>query len=208
METVFIHAKSEIDITKVLKKVNVKGKVGLVTTIQHLHMLKEAKKIIPNSVICKQILGCDVSAADKIKDEVDSFVYIGTGKFHPVAIALETGKDVTIANPVNNTVYKVSKKEIEDYKKKVKGRYLKFLNAEKLGILVSTKPGQYQLKKAIELQRTLDKPSYLFIANHFNENELENYKDIDIFINTACPRIDFKNVINMEEIEEMVKKFS
>ncbi|MBL7100929.1 MAG: diphthamide synthesis protein [Nanoarchaeota archaeon] len=201
MKTLFIDAKSDLDVTKVLKKVKVKGKVGLVTTVQHFHKLKDAKKVIPDSIIGGQVLGCDVSAAEKIKDKVDVFIYIGTGAFHPLGIALKTGKEVIIANPLTNEISKVSKKDVEDYKKRIKGKYLKFLSAEKIGILVSTKPGQYQLEKALKLQKKLGKPSYIFLANNFSENELENYPDIDIFVNTACPRMDFKKVINIEDIK-------
>jgi len=201
MKTLFIEAKSGLDITKVLKKVKVKGRAGLVTTIQHLHKLKQAKKIIPDSIIGGQVLGCDVSAAEKIKDEVDVFIYIGTGAFHPLGVALKTGKEVIVANPLTENVSKISKKDIEDHKRRVKGKYLKFLSAEKVGILVSTKPGQYQLEKALEFQRRLEKPSYIFLADTFSENELENYPDIDIFINTACPRMDWKKVINLEDVQ-------
>ncbi|MCG2718947.1 MAG: diphthamide synthesis protein [Nanoarchaeota archaeon] len=206
MEIVLIDAKSELEILPVLQKVKqkVKGKIGLVTTIQHFHRLKAAKTLIPDLVLGGQILGCDVSAAVKIKDEVDVFVYVGTGHFHPVAVAIKTGKDVYIANPVSNEVSKVPKSDIEAHKKKIKGKYLKFLNAKKIGILVSTKSGQYNLEKALKLQIELDRPSYIFLANHISESDLENYPDIDIFINTACPRIDFKNIINIEGIEEMV----
>lgn len=207
MEVVFIEAKSGLDITQVLKKVKAEGKAGLITTVQHIHVLKEAKKAVPNSIIGGPVLGCDVSAAEKIKDQVDFFIYIGTGEFHPLGVALKTGKEVIIANPLTNSVSKISKDDVEAYKKKVKGKYLKFLNAKKMGILVSTKPGQYNLEKALALQISLEKPSYIFLANNFKENELENYLDIDIFINTACPRIDFDNVINLTDIEEMVKRF-
>ena len=200
METLFIDAKSDLDITKILKKVKVEGKIGLVTTIQHLHKLKDAQKIIPDSVIGGQILGCDVSAAEKIKDEVDAFVYIGTGEFHPLGIALKTGKKVIVANPLSDNVSIISEKDIEDYKRKIKGKYLKFLSADRVGILVSTKPGQCQLERALLLQKELEKPSYIFLANNFSENELENYPSIDIFINTACNRINFKKVINIEDI--------
>ena len=206
METLFIEAKSGLDLAEVLKKVKVKGKVGLVTTVQHLHKLKDAKKIIKDSIIGGQILGCDVSAAERIKDKVDVFVYIGTGAFHPLGVALKTGKDVIVANPLTNQVSKVSKKDIENYRKKVKGLYLRFLNAKKIGILVSTKPGQHHLRQALELQKKLKKPSYIFLANNFSENDLENYPDIDIFINTACPRIEFKKVVNLEDIKDFSKK--
>ncbi|MDP2908884.1 MAG: diphthamide synthesis protein, partial [Nanoarchaeota archaeon] len=154
------------------------------------------------------VLGCDTSAAENIKDKVDFFVYIGTGKFHPLGVALKTGKKVLVANPLTNQVSEISKEEVESYKKKLKGKYLKFLNAKKVGILVSTKAGQYRLKKAFELQEKLEKPSYIFMANNFSENELENYTDVGIFINTACPRIEFDNVVNIADIDEMVEIFA
>jgi diphthamide biosynthesis enzyme Dph1/Dph2-like protein len=37
--------------------------------------------------------------------------------------------------------------------------------------------------------------------NTLRENELENFPDIDIFINTACPRIEYKKVINIEDLK-------
>jgi len=204
MEKLFIHAKSNLDITKVLKKIETEGKAGIVTTIQHLHKLKDAEKIIPDSILIGQVLGCDVSAAEKAKDKVDFFIYIGTGEFHPLGLAMKTGKKVIIANPATNQVSEVSEKEIEDYKKKIKGKYLKFLSAEKIGILVSTKPGQNRLKDALKFQKTLKKPSYILIANIFSENKLENYPDIDIFVNTACSRIDFKKVIHIDDIPKQI----
>jgi len=203
MKTLFIEAKSNIDFIDRLKKIKIHGKVGLVTTIQHLHKLKDVQKIIPYSVIGGQVLGCDVSVAIKIKDKVDSFLYIGSGEFHPFEVALKTGKDVVSFNPFTGQVSKIIKKDVEVMKKKIKGKYLKFLAAEKIGILVSTKPGQYQLQKAIELQKKMKKPSYIFIFNTLTEMELENYPDIDIFVNTACSRIDLKKVISLEDIHNI-----
>ncbi|MEM4266745.1 MAG: diphthamide synthesis protein, partial [Candidatus Nanoarchaeia archaeon] len=110
------------------------------------------------------------------------------------------GKEVYIANPYINQVSKIGKEDIEKKKKEIKGKYIKFLNAKKVGILVSTKPGQYNLKKAIELRKKMKKESYIFIFNTLTEEELENFPDIDIFINTACPRIEYKKVINIDDI--------
>lgn len=132
MEVLLIEAKSGLDVTKVLKKIKAEGIAGLITTVQHSHKLKDAQKAIPNSVIGGSVLGCDVSAAEKIKDKVDFFVYIGTGEFHPLGVALKTGKDVIIANPLTNEVSRISKEDLEVYRKKVKGKYLKFLNAKRL----------------------------------------------------------------------------
>ncbi|MBM3199637.1 hypothetical protein FJZ53_01780 [Candidatus Woesearchaeota archaeon] len=208
MEVVFIESKSNVSLINVLRKIKTKDKLGLITTIQHSYNLEDAKKLFPNSVIGGQVLGCDVSAALKIKDQVDLFLFIGSGEFHPLGVALKTDKEVIIADPLTGKVSKITKEDIATYRVKLRGKYVKFLKAEKVGILVSVKPGQYNLETALHLQNKLEKRSYILVANNFSETELENYPDIETFINTACPRIEFHNVINLEDVEEMIKRFS
>ncbi|MDD5651504.1 MAG: diphthamide synthesis protein [Candidatus Nanoarchaeia archaeon] len=200
MKTLFIPAKSNIDINEVLKKVNIKGKIGIVTTIQFLDQLKKIN--IKNSVIGGQILGCNVKNAEKIKNKVDCFLYIGSGKFHPIYLAQKLKKPVYIANPNTNEFSKIDEAEIQDYEKKLKGKLNKFYTAKTYGILVSTKLGQSNLKKAEELRKKL-KNSYIFICNNINENEFENFRNIDIWINTACVRIEGKNIINLEDLPKL-----
>jgi len=79
---------------------------------------------------------------------------------------------------------------------------LKFLHADKVGILISTKPGQQRLQKAFELKKKFKKQSYLFISNNINTQEFENFPEIQSWINTACPRMDMNSnsVINMDKI--------
>lgn len=200
MKTLFIPAKSKIDISNLVKKVKIKGKIGLISTIQFLDQLKKAKRILKNSIIAGQILGCDISAAEKIKNKIDIFLYIGSGKFHPLFVAVKTKKPVYITNPLTNEISKISESEIQEYEKKQKGKLAKFYAADKIGIIISVKPGQYDLKKALELKKKLKKESYIFVCDDINEQELENFKDIEYWINAACPRIELKNVINAEEI--------
>ena len=107
MKTLFIHAKAKSDIKPVLSKVKIKGKIGLVSSIQYHHKLEEAQKIIKNSIIAGQVIGCDASSCIKIKDKVDSFLFIGTGRFHPIEIAIKTKKPVYIADPVSNKFDKI-----------------------------------------------------------------------------------------------------
>ena len=100
MEILHIEAKSDIELKlgdDDLKKLP--KRVGILTTIQHLHKINDVEKQIPNSVLGGQVLGCDASSARKIKDKVDAFLYVGSGEFHPIEIAVETGKDVLCFNP-------------------------------------------------------------------------------------------------------------
>ncbi len=86
---------------------------------------------------------------------------------------------------------------------------MRFLNAEKVGILISTKPGQENLKKALSLRTKLkDKKSYLFINNNIDLKEFENF-GIDSWVNTACPRLDFdSSVINIDDLNSRHPKNS
>ncbi len=217
MKIMNIKAKSDVDVKKTVEKAAEKlpDKIGLVATIQLKHKLKEIKKLLENkgkkAFIGGQILGCDVGAAEKIKDKVDAFLYVGSGNFHPLGVALETGKKVVTANPLTDEISRIKKKDIEKYKKQQKGLLIKFLSSKKIGILVSTKPGQERMKKALELKKKLeakDKECYIFLDNTLNPAEFENFPFIESWINTACPRFadDKKGVINYEKVEEEIKR--
>ncbi len=211
MKVLNIHAKSTEDILTIAKKVKFDGRLGLITTIQNIHMLQEVQKRIPNSVICGQVLGCDASLAVRHQDEVDAFLYLGSGKFHPLEVAMHTNKRVLCANPITNEITEITKEEVELRKRRVKGAYLKFLAAKKVGIIVTTKSGQGVLPLALRAKDKdfmKGKEAFIFICNTLNFNELENFPEIECWINTACPRIATedneklsKPMINLEELQ-------
>ncbi|MBW2977209.1 2-(3-amino-3-carboxypropyl)histidine synthase subunit [Candidatus Woesearchaeota archaeon] len=213
MKGLFIEAKYTGNIKPVIGK-SLKllpKKVGLVTTIQHKHQLKQIKEIVEKAkkkaVIGGQILGCDVSAAKKIKNKVDAFLYIGSGEFHPLGVALETNKKVIVANPLSNEVSELKKQDVENYKKKQKGALIKFLSSKTVGILVSLKPGQQKLEQALGLRKNLkNKKAYIFIADTLDLNQLENFPFIECWINTACPRLVDKTrgIVNYETIRRYI----
>ena len=107
MKTLFIEAKSKAEIMPAVKKaVKLLPKnIGLVTTIQHKHLMDKAKDFLVkkgfNVFTGGTVLGCNASNAAKIKGKVDAFLYIGSGEFHPIEVALETGKKIIVANPLS-----------------------------------------------------------------------------------------------------------
>ncbi|MFH0868079.1 MAG: diphthamide synthesis protein [Candidatus Woesearchaeota archaeon] len=220
MKTIFIPAKytgkvnlGKIEVDKLPKK------VGIVTTVQFLDVIEKIKDYLEKKgkevFIDKdkqknkgQVLGCDVGAAEIIKNKVDVFLYIGSGEFHPIGVALNTKKDVFIFNPVSNVFSKLNNNEIEEYKKRKKVKYVKFLHADNIGILVSTKPGQCSYNKSVEIKKKLEskgKKCFIFVFDTLNSNEMENFPFIDFWVNTACPRIaydeDKRNVIGMGDLD-------
>ena len=203
MKTLFIEAKSNADVRLSKEQIaKLPKKIGIATTIQHLHRINDVQKQLPGSVIAGQVLGCDASAATKIKAEVDAFLYIGSGEFHPLGIAIETGKEVFCFNPLAKKLSKIGKSEIEKHSKRKKASLIKFLSAEKVGILVSTKQGQSRMKDAIKLSKRKDREYFVFAFDTLNEIDLENFPFIQCWVNTACPRIaDSKpNIINIDDI--------
>lgn len=217
MKTLFIESKyqGKINLNKI-KTDKLPKNIGLITTVQFVDNLNQIKNYLikcnkkvfvekGNQKYPAQILGCDLSAGKKIKNKVEAFLYIGDGRFHPLGLAIKTNKDVFCFNPFNNHFSKIKKQEIADYNQTLKVKKIKFLSAENLGILVSTKPGQNNLKKALNLKKQLekkDKRCYIFISDTLNLNELENFPFIDFWVNTTCPRIeeDSNKIINFEEI--------
>ena len=211
MKTLFIHAKSNVDIKPVLKKIKFKGKLGILTTVQFLEPVEKLCKENKNFILGGQVLGCNVNNALKIKDKIDGFLFIGSGDFHPLGALYKIGKPVYAANPYTNEVKLLDTKEFDAYEKRKKGMISKFLMAKKVGILVSIKPGQFHpkiyagLKEKIEYANRIrnkikNKEAYIFVGDNFDLNELENFRDIEVWINTACPRIEGKNLLNAEEV--------
>jgi len=219
MKAVFIHTKytGEVDVGKI-EVDKLPDKIGMVTTTQFLGKTTEIKQYLEKNnkeVFVEegeqrhegQLLGCDVGAAIKIQDNVDAFLYIGSGEFHPLGVSMQTKKDVFTFNPVSSVFSKLNNQDIEKYKKNKKVNYMKFLSAENIGIMVTIKPGQYSYKKALEIKESLEKKGkkcFIFVFDTLDANEMGNFPFIDFWVNTACPRIaddrDKKNVIDMSEI--------
>ena len=199
MKTLFIPAKIKTKINKDrIKSLSKKlpKNIAIAYSIQYHDLAFEIKKLLSNNITqISQILGCSKLSFPKTTQAI---VLIGSGKFHALSLASKTKLPIYILE--KNNLSKIPILEIESLKKTKKASYLKFLNANKVGILVSTKPGQENLKKAIDLRKKIkDKKSYLFISNNINTSEFENF-GLESWINTACPRLDMEDsrIINID----------
>ena len=181
-------------------------KLGLVTTVSHIHQLDDMKKILrdgdkghPHEVLTTrggmailegQVLGCDSSAADKLADKVDALVYFGGGEFHPLGI--KSDKPVFAINP-----YARSAMQINDLlsrkRKKEQGMLIATSQAKRIGILVSTKSGQFNIKVAENARKkllTLGVPSVsILVSGEFDFTSLKDFNSFDAYLTTACPRL-------------------
>lgn len=225
MKTMYIKAEIEEDVLPAVEANldKLPEKIGLLTTAQHISQFDDIKKFLEEkgkavfvgdskkTTYPGQILGCDFEAAKKIADKVDSFLYIGTGRFHPLGIVMYTGKKVLAANPLTKEIREFDKKDTEKIEKRKKGALVKFYSAENIGIIVSTKPGQNRMKDALELKRDFKKKgknAYIFITDTLDFSEIENFPFVDCYVNTMCPRIGLddtiriaKPIINIDDLD-------
>lgn len=191
-------------------------KIGLVALIQFTDYLLKIKEFLEKNkkqvfiekakgLALGQVLGCNVKAAVKIKDKVDAFLFIGSGMFHPLAIAKETGKKVFCYDPLTKNFFEVSEKEVEKIKRREKGLILKFLSSASVGLLVSVKPGQERIKEALKLKEKLTKQGkrvYIFLFDEFRKEQLENFPQIQCWINLACPGLSLEeNLLWFEKVK-------
>jgi len=204
MKTLFIPAQrkyllNKIQILKLSKKLP--KNIAIVYSIQYKDLSSEIKRILSkhhNITKITQVLGCSIP---KFPKETMAILLIGSGKFHALGLASETNLPIYIWE--SGKLGKISSKEVNSFRKKQRGSYLKFLNAEKIGVLISTKPGQENLKKALDLRNKVNKKCYFFISNNLSAKEFENF-GVDAWINTACPRLDMENsVVNLNRIKNL-----
>jgi 2-(3-amino-3-carboxypropyl)histidine synthase len=198
---VFIEARSNADVMPCIKTalpLLKTTKLGLITTVQHIHKLGEVTKFlreygieaIPGKGDSRvsypgQVLGCNFTAAHIDREE---YLYIGSGIFHPLGVAIAAGKIVVAADPYMNTAMVVSP---EKFLRKRSGYIAKAMDGKVFGIIVSTKSGQNRIelaKRLAGIAKKHGKYAHLIMMDLVTPDQLLAFK-VDAYVNTACPRI-------------------
>ena len=214
MKTLFLETRkkfTDIDFTPLN---NLEGQtISLAATIQYLDLIPQIKEYLEKqnkTIILKQgsfhqaqVLGCQSQAFDKT---ADTLLLITDGKFHAINNAIQLNKEITIFN--TKTLEKIIFKDIKREQEKIKGKQNKFISYNIVGILTSTKQHQ-KYNNIEELKQKLEnkgKTTYIFESETLNLNELENFPQIQIWVNTACPGLarDHNKIINLSDIQEFL----
>src|SRR5467141_2713013 len=178
-------------------------RVGLATTIQHLHTIDAMKNYLegkdfqvkipgrgPWAHEQGQTLGCDYFGLKRIQSEVDSFLMVGS-YFHGLGAALSVDKPTVLADPYDGTVKILD----HDRDRIIRQRYAmvdKARMASNFGIIVSTKPGQSNPQMALSILKQIEeagKKAVILYADEIVPQKLLDFTDIDVFVDTACPRL-------------------
>lgn len=226
--TIFVEAFAKIDLKKDLEKcldaLKDYSKVALVTTTQHLHLLNEIRDYLEDngkevvlgsskSTRKGQVLGCNFSSIKDLDAEI--FLFIGSGNFHPLGINLFSNTPVLALDPYNNELRRMD--EYADRILRIRfARITKARSAEKWGIIVSSKEGQYRMKLAKETKKLLEDngmEAYIILVDNVNPDVLLPYLELDAFVVSACPRIAIddsqmykKPLLTPQELEIVLNK--
>lgn len=181
--------------------------VSLVTDSQHLHQIEPVKRIFEqNGFIVEigkgigqlndaQVFGCEFHPAFKIKNSIEAFIFLGQSRFHSIGIALSTEKPTFMLDPYFEEFTQIDK-EAEIVKKRAILSIYKALDARTIGIIIGLKEGQFSNIKAMEFRRDLNKlgiNTQLIAISEVSDEKLQNFREIDAFIQLACPRLGTDN---------------
>jgi 2-(3-amino-3-carboxypropyl)histidine synthase len=175
--------------------------VGLVTTVQHVHLIPVMELFLrAKGISCSvaegsgrtpnrgQVLGCSFAAAKLTP--ADMILFVGTGLFHPIGIALTTNARVIALDPLTGSVQEVSGDSL------LRRRFAvieKARGAKSVGIIVSTKSGQQRMDLARRLA-SLSPAAVIVTMREVLPDELLNL-GFDCYVNTACPRLAYDDQV-------------
>ncbi len=193
------------DISELLERAlpDLMKRIGVVTTVQHVKMLPAVKEWLERRgrevLIGRgdsrikfegQLLGCNISAARPLGGEVDQFLYIGSGDFHPLSVAIDTERPVLVIDPLMREVRRIDQLK-ERILRQRHAAITRAAEAKTFLVLVSTKVGQNRLDLALELKRMLESTRHkadIVLMEEFNPEFLLSF-EADAYVSTACPRI-------------------
>jgi 2-(3-amino-3-carboxypropyl)histidine synthase len=201
-KAIFLEARMPQDLKEAVEKAVPllrSKKAGITATIQHVHKLNQALDVLKGhgieGIVGKavgrikypgQVLGCCYSTAKDL--DADEYLFIGTGKFHPLGIALATGKRVVAADPVTGEVSQI---DTEPMLRRRFSAIARAMDSVRFAILVSKKPGQRRIELARrlkELGEAKGKEMFVVYLDNIEPDRLLNL-GAEAAVSTACPRI-------------------
>ncbi|MBN2567566.1 diphthamide synthesis protein [Candidatus Woesearchaeota archaeon] len=157
-----------------------------------------------------QLLGCNI--ADMRKMAFDAILYVGDGAFHPHTLVLKNDRQVFRLDPRSRRMREVPSAEVREMRRRMNAALLSFHRADRVGVLVTAKPGQERLEAALRLRTAYpEKEFFYLVADTLDLASLEDFPFLQCLVNTACPRIGYEDhaaaprpVINLDEVLDTV----
>ena len=228
MEVMFVEARynGKVDdsfMNKIRDALMPYKKINAVAAIQYLDQmnqviqnLKEKEFVVIKSkyraMYPGQILGCDVDAARC--EDCDITLAFTQGVFHLLGIPIKLGKPLLNVDPESESITFIDAKSGDKYRKRMLQAIGIALSAKKIMFVESMKSGQTYgvtlLKQALKQRGAM---VFSTISDEINFSRLNEFRGIDVFINTACQRIGIddmekieKPIVNAEDLEPYLLK--
>ncbi len=206
MRTFFVEMRepggSPVELARLVRAQGLPTRLGLVASIQHLDLVSPLAAALTEDgfsvrvgrgdrrlAYAAQALGCNYTGAEAVAAEVDAFLFLGTGQFHPIGLALAVDRPVYAMDPLQGTL-----ETPIDRGPIVRRRQLLIASvrdARRWGILVSSFAGQNRTATALALQaraRARGRQAEILSFTRLDPRDLEG-RDLEAYVNTACPRI-------------------
>jgi len=182
---------------------DIQGRVGLLASVQYVGLLPRAKEILEGFGLQVrigrgddriaypgQVLGCNCSSAESVMDDVDSFIFIGEGDFHPLATMFGSDRKVLVLNPMTKEV-----RDLSDVRDRILRRRFAAIESSREAkvflIIVCGKIGQNRMEKAKDALRVISecgRRGHIVMMDEVTPDSLLPF-NVDAYVNTACPRI-------------------
>lgn len=203
---IYIEIQDKLDFTNILKKslgaLEKYRTIGLSYSVQHKvdseeikeFYEKEGKRVLFSKkrghvAYEGQIIGCEYAGLKEIQNEVDAFVIIGN-RFHGLGAGMSLKKPVYLIDVYNdgisNMTNNVEKLILQRFRSIEKAK-----EAKNVGVVVESKIGQNfgSAKVVIEKLKVAGKNPILISMSEISKEKIENFYNIDAFVELACPRI-------------------
>jgi 2-(3-amino-3-carboxypropyl)histidine synthase len=189
-------------LARIVAEAKLPARLGLVASVQHLDLVDPLRTALGRRgyevrigsgdrrlAYPAQALGCNYTGAEAIANQVDAFLFLGTGQFHPIGLAFAVDRPVYALDPL-----RVELEPSIDRGGLIRKRQLVVAgvrDARRWGILVSTFAGQNRSPTALALQeraRARGWDAEILLFDRLDGRDLEG-RAFDAYVSTACPRI-------------------
>ena len=177
--------------------------LSLLTNSQHLNQISSVKEIFEEygySVIIGkgkgqlndgQVFGCEFYPSFDTQNLVEAYIFLGQSRFHSLSVALCTEKPTYMLDPYLEEYSQVNN-IAQIFKKKAILSIYRAMDAERIGIIIGLKEGQFAKIQALELRKLFEKLGkrvQLIAMTNITNDRIQIFKGLDAFVEVACPRI-------------------
>ena len=155
-----------------------------------------------------EVLGCEREKIKEVGKKVEAFMVVSPGLFYGLGPAIWTDRETYIIDLYKQQVVNM-RKYAKKYLSLIAYNISKIKDADNIGVIIVLKSGQFNFRTAMNLKRKIEKLGkrvYLITMEELTPEKLRYFIDIDLFIQTGCPRISIDNldifdkpVLNVEQ---------